>query len=261
MLKKIPEKYIKAIYILFGIAIWFGLNKFFTSFVITDNSSEVPTNFRLVLSLMAFPYLVSFPLFCILIGKLPRKDLVPIKKSKTSTFFAALIVQSGISIIVLALTSLFMQKVIGQAPGTNLPTQIQNNMIFYVILLLVFNPIMEELLFRKIILERLTPYGNMFAIISSAIIFAIPHAFSIGVPQMFYTFILGIIWAYMAIMNGNIYLSIILHSFSNLWGTFIPLFLMAMPNGDIVYTLVTLLLVPIVSVIILILNRNKLKIS
>ena len=51
------------------------------------------------------------------------------------------------------------------------------------------------------------------------------HGVSLGIPQIIYTFILGLIWSYLVVKTGSIKLSIILHSLSNLFGSIIIQFL------------------------------------
>ena len=112
----------------------------------------------------------------------------------------------------------------GHGFGVGIPAEeLFGNIWFYIVLLLIFNPVMEELLFRKILLERLTCLGFKWAVICSAVLFALPHVVSQGVPQMFYTFGLGLVWGYITLKTGKLWPAIILHSLSNIYGAFIPM--------------------------------------
>ncbi|MBE6547388.1 MAG: CPBP family intramembrane metalloprotease [Ruminococcaceae bacterium] len=71
----------------------------------------------------------------------------------------------------------------------------------------------EELLFRGLILDRLTRFGRFKAMIISALLFALMHQ---NPAQIFYTFILGMFLAYMALESGSIWGCIILHFVNNL---------------------------------------------
>lgn len=55
----------------------------------------------------------------------------------------------------------------------------------------------------------------------SSFCFAIVHGVSLGVPQIVYTFILGMIWSYLIVKTGDIKLVIIMHALSNLFGSII----------------------------------------
>lgn len=108
-------------------------------------------------------------------------------------------------------------KISGQAVSTDLNT-LTPYMIF---MLLIFNPIIEEFVFRKLFADKLLKYGELFYILVSSFCFAIVHGVSLGIPQIVYTFILGMIWSYLVVKTGSIKLSIVLHSLSNLFGSII----------------------------------------
>jgi hypothetical protein len=72
--------------------------------------------------------------------------------------------------------------------------------------------IFEELLCRGIILNALKPYGNGFAIIVSGFMFGIMHG---NFQQFLYTFVLGIVLAYITIQTGSILAATILHAMFN----------------------------------------------
>lgn len=69
--------------------------------------------------------------------------------------------------------------------------------------------------------EELLKHGELFYMLVSSFCFAIVHGVSLGIPQIVYTFILGMIWSYLVVKTGSIKLSIILHSLSNLFGSII----------------------------------------
>lgn len=69
----------------------------------------------------------------------------------------------------------------------------------------------EEIFFRKILLERLTPYGKNFAVLTAAAAFSLMHAHP---SQFLYAFTAGIILGYVTLLSGSLVPAIILH-FSN----------------------------------------------
>lgn len=126
-------------------------------------------------------------------------------------------------------------------------------------LLLIFNPVAEEFLFRKLVLDRLLRFGAITAILVSSILFALPHAFSQGIPAVPYTFILGMVWAYMRVRTQTLWVPIALHSFSNFWGMIAPSLLMTGTIGPILYFTVWILIVPIAAILLLHRNRNRIR--
>lgn len=79
----------------------------------------------------------------------------------------------------------------------------------------VLAPIGEELIFRKIIIDRTRRYGDTVAILLSATFFALFHG---NLFQFFYAFLLGLLLGYLYTRTGNIAWSMGLHAFVNFYG-------------------------------------------
>ena len=85
------------------------------------------------------------------------------------------------------------------------------NFVFGVILA----PILEELVFRKLLLDRVRHWGDRLSILISALFFACYHT---NLFQFFYAFAVGALLAYLALRTGTIRYSILLHGLINLVG-------------------------------------------
>lgn len=72
--------------------------------------------------------------------------------------------------------------------------------------------VIEELLFRGIILKSMMPMGKMVAVIASALMFSLFH---LSVEQTLYQFILGLVFAVVALQTGNLAYAMILHFLNN----------------------------------------------
>lgn len=85
---------------------------------------------------------------------------------------------------------------------------------YYVVGAVLLGPILEEIIFRGVILKGLlTRYSPKYAIVFSAIIFGLIH----GKPlQIWGAFIIGLILGYVYYKTKSIGTTILLHSFSNL---------------------------------------------
>lgn len=105
--------------------------------------------------------------------------------------------------------------------GQELSVDLNTLTPYMMFLLIVFNPIVEEFVFRKLFADKLLKYGELFYMLVSSFCFAIVHGVSLGMPQIIYTFILGMIWSYLFVKTGDIKLPIILHSLSNIFGSII----------------------------------------
>lgn len=87
------------------------------------------------------------------------------------------------------------------------------NFILDVIKIAIIPAFCEELLFRGLILDRLSKFGRLKAIIISSLLFSLMHQHP---AQLIYTFILGMFLGYMALESGSIWGGILLHFINNL---------------------------------------------
>ncbi len=88
------------------------------------------------------------------------------------------------------------------------------------ILAVIMGPIFEELVFRKLLIDKLARYGTVLACVVSALVFGLYHG---NFEQFFYAFFVGIILSYVYCVYGKIIYPIVLHIVLNAVGSFIPL--------------------------------------
>lgn len=81
-------------------------------------------------------------------------------------------------------------------------------LIFYTV---IVGPVAEELVFRGFIMKGLRPYGKVFAIVVSAVMFALMHG---NIAQIFATIWAGLLLGYVA-MEYSLYASMVLHIINN----------------------------------------------
>lgn len=74
--------------------------------------------------------------------------------------------------------------------------------------------LIEETVIRGIILQPLRKYGDKYAIIASALLFAVMHGNMVQIP---YTVIGGLLLGYLAVATGSLWPSVILHFINNLY--------------------------------------------
>lgn len=95
------------------------------------------------------------------------------------------------------------------------------SLIIMLITIVIVAPIVEEIIFRGLILSRLNKAMNTtVALIISSLLFAILHGHILWIA---YTFVLGILFGIVAIKTESILPSIILHMSFNLAGLFVGL--------------------------------------
>jgi len=87
------------------------------------------------------------------------------------------------------------------------------NFLGYFIFLVLFVPILEEVLFRKIILTEVhKKYGSKLALFSSSILFSLIH---LKIDQLESAFIAGLLFGYIYLKTNNLFICILLHSIFN----------------------------------------------
>lgn len=89
-----------------------------------------------------------------------------------------------------------------------------------VIAFVVLAPVFEELVFRKVIVDRVLPFGEWPAILFSGITFGLFHG---NLTQFFYAALLGMVLAYVYIRTGNVLYTIGIHACINFLGGVLPL--------------------------------------
>lgn len=104
---------------------------------------------------------------------------------------------------------------------------VDNNLISYVtggnvwmnlLFMVIIAPIMEELVFRKVLVDRTVQYGQGVAIALSGLMFGLFHG---NFNQFAYAVVLGALFAFIYIKTGDIKVTIILHAVINFMGSVI----------------------------------------
>ncbi|MGI6173372.1 MAG: CPBP family intramembrane glutamic endopeptidase [Christensenellales bacterium] len=137
-------------------------------------------------------------------------------KVSIKTVFLCFLLQCTAFTILNALT--IATSVFGGAGSSADTTPMTASMLF---MLLLFNPVVEEFVFRHLFATRLLQHGERLYVLASAYCFAVVHGVSVGFVHIIYTFILGLIWGYLTVKSGNLVLAIVMHAVSNLFNAVI----------------------------------------
>lgn len=85
-------------------------------------------------------------------------------------------------------------------------------LVFDIISMALLPALFEEFFFRGILLAELAPYGRSFAIVTSAFFFASVHG---SIEQMAYSFVYGLLFAYIAVKTGSLLTGVLMHFLNN----------------------------------------------
>ena len=159
-------------------------------------------------------YLIAFPISLLMFKKIPAEKSEPqkIKISRFLKYFVECVAVMYIGNIVGTFLSSLLSN--GQAENPLIGIT-SGNSIIQVLVLTIIAPIIEEIVFRKKIIDHTIMYGEKVSIIFSALSFALFH---MNLFQFFYAFGLGLIFGYIYAKTRNIKYSMIIHVVINFFG-------------------------------------------
>lgn len=203
-------------------------------------------------------YGVGMALFIVITKNIPNCE---IKKNHISfrTIFYCFLLQFTATMLMSVVVN-----IVTQISGEEINNTLNNINIltpFNIFLLLIFNPIIEEFVFRKFVADKLLKHGELFYILASSFCFAIVHGISLGIPQVLYTFILGMIWSYLYVKTGKIIIPIILHSLSNIFSGIIISIVQGISQEALGMYSMFMMLMAIIGLICFIKNKKKISID
>lgn len=92
----------------------------------------------------------------------------------------------------------------------------QGNLFLTFLTVVIGAPIVEELLFRKFLIDRTIGYGEKLSVLLSGILFGVMHG---NFRQFFYAFALGCLFGYIYCKTGRIRNTILFHMWINFSGS------------------------------------------
>ena len=174
-------------------------------------------------------YCVGFPVFLCLLPKAPPRELMPEKgRVPGRELFPLLLMCLGV---------LYPGNLLGQGADWLLrrlfrssgSTDALEAMLgasgawAFFLVAVVLAPVMEELTFRKLLLDRMRTIDKPSALFFTALAFALFHT---NVVQFFYAFGVGLIFGCVYLRTGRIGYTMALHVLINFFGSAAALFLM-----------------------------------
>ena len=163
-------------------------------------------------------YCVAFPVFYLILRRLPRDRVTPEKLGAKNTLgglcVAVVLMMVGsyvANILVMLFESVTGRTLVNPVESATAGNAWWINLIFMAILA----PILEELVFRKVLCDRLLPLGEGYAVLLSGAVFGLTHG---NFYQFFYAFLLGALFALIYVKTGRIRYSVFYHALINLVG-------------------------------------------
>lgn len=169
-------------------------------------------------------YLFAFPVVYLMVRNLPK--LKPYPRKITVGWFFAVFTICMAGMFAGALLGLGLGKLLNLIPGVTAENAVsdlvmQVNPALIILTVVIIAPIIEELLYRKLLLDRIEPISRQMSIILSGLMFGLFH---VNVYQFFYAFIIGMIFASIYLNTGKIQYTIFLHMMVNFMGSVVSLY-------------------------------------
>lgn len=197
-------------------------------FIFTDLSSEVLPQAVLLLfpglsqtvleSISYISLLLELPAFYALVYLLPRGVIAEKRQLSLGKLLTVFIIGLGVSYalnyLIYPVNELIstMKEAYGVAPSVSYYDSVSVPGVIYTVLAA---PIVEELVFRKLMLDRLRPMGDGVAIIFTSLAFGMYH---MNMQQLLFAAWWGIVLSYVVMRTGTIKYSVILHIMVNTLG-------------------------------------------
>ena len=195
--------------------------------IVTEGALGITSDstFLIVLSMITM-YLVAFPILYLMIRKLR-----PYPPERHALGFGR-----GMLLFIIGICAMMAGALIGNMVSYGISSltgaEISNSTIDAIsemdpiptiLVSVIIGPVMEELMFRKFLIDRLRIFGEKKIMVLSALMFALFHT---NVYQFFYAFLLGLVLAYIYLRTGRIRYTILFHMLINfLFGAVPMLFL------------------------------------
>lgn len=199
---------------LFIIGLQMGISNLF--YMVVD---EKYYNFGFLVTMLPI-YVIAFPIIAFAMSKIPAK--VTIEKHKLS--FGQMV-----CFIFISFAGMYIANILGNLlasairriahlPMTNVfqDVALGNSIWMNFFVMVLCAPIVEEFLFRKFIIDRAVVFGEKFAIVLSAFMFAFFHG---NLYQFCYALVIGFVFGYVYVKSGNVLYSAILHVCLNFFGS------------------------------------------
>ena len=180
-----------------------------------------------------FMYPLAFFLYWLILQTVPKARQTWTCPMGTGHFLGWFVICMG-GVYFGSLIGQFLMTIVSVITGETMVNQVEEmimDMSLWAVILsaVILAPIMEELIFRKLVLDRLAGYGPAVAMSVSALVFGLAHG---NFYQFFYAFLLGLIFAYIYLCTGKVRYSMMLHMMVNFCGSVIPILIMRVADEN-----------------------------
>lgn len=176
-------------------------------------TETVDWTFNLILYVVSL--IIPFAIYALCI-KMPLGVALPFKKTKPALTFGGILVCLGGGVVASYAVSFLQMSLEAVGIGITMPEletpETLPGIILYCITMTLAPAFIEEMIFRGIVMQSLRRFGDVFALVASALIFGIFH---LNLIQMPYAFVLGLCIGYFVMRTGSLWVGVIMHFINN----------------------------------------------
>ena len=170
-------------------------------------------------------YIISLPILYVIVKPMPTKLREKTKLPISELLLIFLVMQGCGTIgnaVGNALNGFFSVLLNKEIDNSTIDIVLNSPPWLVFLIVVILGPIVEEFIFRKLLIDRVSRYGDVLAIVISAVAFGLFHG---NFYQFFYSAMIGAIFAYVYVRSGNWVYPTVLHVLFNFFGSFIPILL------------------------------------
>jgi uncharacterized protein len=170
-------------------------------------------------------YIIGVPIGIALFARVPSEKAAPrrLRFRDLLIFLVMCFPMMYIGNIIGSVLNTLLHLLLGTEISNPLSSYIFGSNIWLSILFMVLlAPVIEEFIFRKLIIDRIRSYGEGTAVLVSALMFGLFHG---NLNQFFYAFGIGAIFAFIYVKTGRLRYSVFMHMTINLLGGILAPFL------------------------------------
>ncbi len=203
-------------------------------------------------------YLAAIGLLALALIGIPRVGLYPRSRMRAGDLFTFVLMGVGVMYGGAYVGTYASELVALLVDGTAEPVlnELFDSLPMWILLALtvVMAPVMEEILFRKLLLDVLRPFGEYRAAVICGVLFGVFH---MNLDQFFYAAALGFLLSYVMLKTNNLLYPIFLHAVMNAVGGVVPTLLENADENTIIAANVGLFGLMIVGVVMFFVKKRR----
>lgn len=195
--------------------------------IVGEVKPEWLENTTMCLILTVLPmYLIGMPVLIALVKRMPGET--PEKRKMTVGQFVLALIMCFALMYCGNLVGTLITAIVGVLKGSAVDNAVmiyatESNMLVTFIYMVLCAPVLEEYVFRKLIVDRTLKYGQGVAIVLSGLMFGLFHG---NLNQFAYAFLLGMFLAFLYVKTGNLKITIGMHMCVNFMGAVVSVLML-----------------------------------